>query len=183
MATRDPQVIQSSETSDTTSNSTSPPHSEIVLPSSPTSSTQSDFKHPISGLPRHFPELPATSPPLVISTQDAQTPDNWIARDDRLVRLTGKHPFNCEAKLGDLFSAASFISIVGTLSTDFSFNNRASSRQPSSSMFVIMAPFRASTRKLLGPGPCECMDLSRTSASLHWRNSSPISRSLLYQSH
>ncbi|KAF8599085.1 hypothetical protein BDV93DRAFT_539018 [Ceratobasidium sp. AG-I] len=105
MATRDPQVIQPSETSDTTSNSTSPPYSEITLPSSPTSSTQSDLKHTKSELPSHFPGLPVTSPPSGVSSQDAQTPDNWVLRDDRLVRLTGKHPFNCEARLGDLFSA------------------------------------------------------------------------------
>ncbi|KAF8601756.1 nitrate reductase [Ceratobasidium sp. AG-I] len=91
--------------SDTTSSSTSPLHYETTLPSSPTSSIQSDFKHPTSGLPSHFPKLPTTSPPLFVSAQDTQTPDNWIVRDDRLVRLTGKHPFNCEARLGDLFSA------------------------------------------------------------------------------
>ena len=33
------------------------------------------------------------------------TPDHWIARDPRLVRLTGKHPLNCEAKLDDLYAA------------------------------------------------------------------------------
>lgn len=32
------------------------------------------------------------------------TPDSWIPRDPRLVRLTGKHPFNCEAKLKDLYA-------------------------------------------------------------------------------
>jgi hypothetical protein len=32
------------------------------------------------------------------------TPDSWIPRDRRLVRLTGKHPFNCEAKLKDLYA-------------------------------------------------------------------------------
>ena len=32
------------------------------------------------------------------------TPDAWIPRDQRLVRLTGKHPFNCEAKLRDLYA-------------------------------------------------------------------------------
>ncbi|KXN90611.1 Nitrate reductase [NADPH], partial [Leucoagaricus sp. SymC.cos] len=32
------------------------------------------------------------------------TPDAWIPRDPRMVRLTGKHPFNAEAKLKDLFA-------------------------------------------------------------------------------
>ncbi|KAH0492035.1 hypothetical protein TgHK011_007002 [Trichoderma gracile] len=36
---------------------------------------------------------------------DAQTPDNWIARDDRMIRLTGKHPCNVEAPLSALFNA------------------------------------------------------------------------------
>jgi nitrate reductase (NAD(P)H) len=31
-----------------------------------------------------------------IDMRDAATPDNWIPRDGRLVRLTGKHPFNVE---------------------------------------------------------------------------------------
>jgi len=35
----------------------------------------------------------------------SDTPDAWIPRDPRLVRLTGKHPFNCEAKLNDLFAS------------------------------------------------------------------------------
>jgi nitrate reductase (NAD(P)H) len=33
------------------------------------------------------------------------TPDDWVPRDPRLVRLTGKHPLNCEAKLNDLFAS------------------------------------------------------------------------------
>jgi len=33
------------------------------------------------------------------------TPDHWVARDPRIVRLTGKHPLNCEAKLNDLYAA------------------------------------------------------------------------------
>jgi nitrate reductase (NAD(P)H) len=41
--------------------------------------------------------------PILI--RDRNTPDNWVARDPGLVRLTGKHPFNCEAKLDRLFDA------------------------------------------------------------------------------
>lgn len=40
--------------------------------------------------------------PLAI---DAGTPDAWVARDERMVRLTGKHPFNSEAPLADLWNA------------------------------------------------------------------------------
>ncbi|PWN37679.1 nitrate reductase [Meira miltonrushii] len=36
---------------------------------------------------------------------DAGTPDAWIARDERMVRLTGKHPYNVEAPLTDLWKA------------------------------------------------------------------------------
>lgn len=28
--------------------------------------------------------------------EDAPTPDAWVPRDARLLRLTGRHPFNCE---------------------------------------------------------------------------------------
>ncbi|CCH42867.1 nitrate reductase (NADPH) [Wickerhamomyces ciferrii] len=35
---------------------------------------------------------------------DLQTKDNKVARDPRLLRLTGSHPFNCEAPLTDLFN-------------------------------------------------------------------------------
>lgn len=38
------------------------------------------------------------------SSQDAGTPDHWVARDDHLVRLTGRHPFNAEPPLSTLFS-------------------------------------------------------------------------------
>jgi nitrate reductase (NAD(P)H) len=31
--------------------------------------------------------------------RDMKTPDEWVKRDGRLVRLTGKHPFNCEPPL------------------------------------------------------------------------------------
>lgn len=37
-----------------------------------------------------------------------KTPDQWIPRDKRLVRLTGNHPFNCEPKLKDLYDYGFF---------------------------------------------------------------------------
>lgn len=36
---------------------------------------------------------------LPCDVRDAKTPDSWISRDGRLVRLTGKHPFNVEPPL------------------------------------------------------------------------------------
>lgn len=36
---------------------------------------------------------------------DAATPDNWIPRDEQMIRLTGKHPCNTEAPLSTLFNA------------------------------------------------------------------------------
>ena len=41
----------------------------------------------------------------LVSSVRRNTPDNWVPRDPGLVRLTGKHPFNCEAKLDRLFDA------------------------------------------------------------------------------
>jgi len=40
-----------------------------------------------------------------VDNKDKQTPDNWVHRNPSLIRLTGKHPFNCEAPLDKLFDA------------------------------------------------------------------------------
>lgn len=45
---------------------------------------------------------PSTAPTQVLDL-DKPTPDAHVARDPRLIRLTGVHPFNCEAPLTDLF--------------------------------------------------------------------------------
>lgn len=37
--------------------------------------------------------------PSVLDLRDEGTADNWIERNASMVRLTGKHPFNCEAPL------------------------------------------------------------------------------------
>ena len=37
-----------------------------------------------------------------VDEQDKKTPDSWVARHPSLVRLTGKHPFNCEPSLSEL---------------------------------------------------------------------------------
>ncbi|UZJ56568.1 hypothetical protein CBS101457_005888 [Exobasidium rhododendri] len=54
----------------------------------------------------HLPPLPD---PKDIKIEhlaiDSSTPDAWIARDERMIRLTGKHPYNVEAPLTDLWKA------------------------------------------------------------------------------
>ena len=49
-----------------------------------------------------LPVIPATEKIEPLSG-DANTPDHWIARDERMIRLTGKHPCNVEAPLATLF--------------------------------------------------------------------------------
>mmetsp|Transcript_4059 Transcript_4059/g.7111 ORF Transcript_4059/g.7111 Transcript_4059/m.7111 type:complete len:889 (-) Transcript_4059:1473-4139(-) len=39
---------------------------------------------------------------------DVNTPDNWVPRSKHLIRLTGKHPFNCEPKIGILLDQGFF---------------------------------------------------------------------------
>lgn len=43
----------------------------------------------------HWMELPC-------DIRDVGTPDEWIPRDGRLVRLTGRHPLNCETPVAEL---------------------------------------------------------------------------------
>ncbi|KAK1384401.1 hypothetical protein POM88_022136 [Heracleum sosnowskyi] len=40
--------------------------------------------------------------PSVHDLRDEGTSDNWIEHNSSMVRLTGKHPFNCEAPLSRL---------------------------------------------------------------------------------
>ncbi|KAK3670365.1 hypothetical protein LTR78_009718 [Recurvomyces mirabilis] len=47
---------------------------------------------------------PPTSPPIAVLEPDKKTPDGWLPRDPRLIRLTGVHPFNVEAPLSDLYN-------------------------------------------------------------------------------
>ena len=56
-----------------------------------------------------IPLPPVSIAPKEILPVDAASPDNHVPRDPRLIRLTGNHPFNCEAPLTELFEAgASF---------------------------------------------------------------------------
>lgn len=52
----------------------------------------------------NFPLPPPTAIPTKVLEVDQKTPDRWIPRDERLIRLTGVHPFNVEAPLTDLFN-------------------------------------------------------------------------------
>lgn len=51
-----------------------------------------------------FPLPPSTTIPTEVLKEDLKTPDGWLARDPRLIRLTGVHPFNVEAPLSDLYN-------------------------------------------------------------------------------
>lgn len=51
-----------------------------------------------------FPLPPPTTEPTEVLEPDKKTPDGWLPRDPRLIRLTGVHPFNVEAPLSDLFN-------------------------------------------------------------------------------
>ncbi|KXT09669.1 hypothetical protein AC579_9975 [Pseudocercospora musae] len=43
---------------------------------------------------------------IAIDEQDQFSPDNWLPRSDKLIRLTGKHPMNAEADLSALFETS-----------------------------------------------------------------------------
>ncbi|KAL9066497.1 MAG: hypothetical protein Q9157_007117, partial [Trypethelium eluteriae] len=54
--------------------------------------------------PAALPLPPPSFIPAEILKDDKGTPDGWLPRDPRLIRLTGKHPFNVEAPLSDLYN-------------------------------------------------------------------------------
>ncbi|KAH8091844.1 hypothetical protein BXZ70DRAFT_1001920 [Cristinia sonorae] len=56
-------------------------------------------------LPPPLPPVPWNDTPNQVDTKDEKTPDSWIKRHPNLLRLTGKHPFNSEARLAPLFDA------------------------------------------------------------------------------
>ncbi|KAB8337316.1 hypothetical protein FH972_021617 [Carpinus fangiana] len=55
--------------------------------------------------PAREPSLPPAPPrpQIEVLDVDKKTPDAHVPRDGRLIRLTGVHPFNCEAPFRDLF--------------------------------------------------------------------------------
>ncbi|RDB30807.1 Nitrate reductase [NADPH] [Hypsizygus marmoreus] len=54
-------------------------------------------------LPSSLPTLPHEGVTMVQDI-DLGTPDSWVKRDNRIIRLTGKHPLNCEPPLTTLFN-------------------------------------------------------------------------------
>lgn len=80
----------------------------VDLPPTPPDSEHSDEERLELELSRtsskeQYPLPPSTKQPTQILKEDAKTPDSWLPRDPRLIRLTGAHPFNVEAPLTDLF--------------------------------------------------------------------------------
>lgn len=51
-----------------------------------------------------YPIAPKTRSENKILPEDLRTPDAHVVRDERLIRLTGIHPFNTEAPLSDLYN-------------------------------------------------------------------------------
>lgn len=91
----------------------------------PLSFRAAELKEKLSLLPPQYPRMPDEylETPCEVSEEDENTPDAWLKRDERLIRLTGKHPFSrfsicvvaslrnrtivsdCEAPLETLFDA------------------------------------------------------------------------------
>ena len=81
-----------------------------VLPTPPDSSDSSSeeslltpIELPSTQTDIDFPLPPSGDQPITVLNEDAKTPDSWLPRDPRLIRLTGNHPFNVEAPLSDLY--------------------------------------------------------------------------------
>jgi nitrate reductase (NAD(P)H) len=66
------------------------------LPPSPPDST-------LNYLGDDFALPPPSTAPTEVLAVDKKTPDHHVPRDQRLIRLTGVHPFNVEAPLTALF--------------------------------------------------------------------------------
>ena len=77
----------------------------VDAPPTPPDSEHSDIEkiEAVGETSVEFPLPPPTSIPTEILDADKKTPDGWLARDPRLIRLTGVHPFNVEAPLSDLY--------------------------------------------------------------------------------
>jgi nitrate reductase (NAD(P)H) len=73
-------------------------------PTPPDSEDSSDTERSTSKLESlGFALPPKSTPPTQINPLDNKTPDAWLPRDPRLIRLTGAHPFNSEAPLTDMY--------------------------------------------------------------------------------
>jgi nitrate reductase (NAD(P)H) len=82
------------------------------LPPTPPDSDHSDSEKPdvndhnvsVARSTSQFPLPPPTKEPTDVLEIDKKTPDGWLPRDPKLIRLTGVHPFNSEAPLSDLYN-------------------------------------------------------------------------------
>ncbi|KAI7331031.1 Nitrate reductase [Hortaea werneckii] len=72
-------------------------------PTPPDSDQNSDAAEKPDSDPEYDLPPPTTIPTEVLEV-DKKTPDGWLPRDSRLIRLTGVHPFNVEAPLSDLYN-------------------------------------------------------------------------------
>jgi nitrate reductase (NAD(P)H) len=79
------------------------PNSETKLPPTPPESTLGGGEESCPDTVE-FPMPPPSSAPMDILAVDLKTPDAHVARDPRLIRLTGVHPFNVEAPLSALYN-------------------------------------------------------------------------------
>lgn len=74
------------------------------LPPTPPESDDSASNASVDSDGSEIPLPPASSRPTQVLEVDLKTPDAHVARDARLIRLTGVHPFNVEAPLTELFN-------------------------------------------------------------------------------
>ncbi|KAL0040785.1 hypothetical protein WJX79_005466 [Trebouxia sp. C0005] len=65
-------------------------------------SSQPEKQEPVEDVTPKDPTWGLHETVTEIDSRDAATPDKWVPRHPRLVRLTGRHPFNCEPPLPDL---------------------------------------------------------------------------------
>ncbi|KAA8894892.1 nitrate reductase [Sphaerosporella brunnea] len=72
----------------------SPPQSEKAESETMSTTEEDDVEIPLP---------PPSEPPTKVLDIDANTPDNHVPRDPRMIRLTGVHPFNTEAPLTTLY--------------------------------------------------------------------------------
>lgn len=79
-------------------------HLPPTPPDSDTSDSDRTDSNSVESTAPEFALPPPASEPTVVLEQDKKTPDGWLPRDPRLIRLTGVHPFNVEAPLSDLYN-------------------------------------------------------------------------------
>jgi len=88
----------------------------------------------------HFPAVPESGIPNKVGEPDLNTPDRWVKRDPRLVRLTGKHPLNAETRIDTLFAA-------GFLTPASLFFVRNHGAVPNIPTFTFSSPPRAKGKR------------------------------------